>query len=191
MSTEIESLELKIHSDATSAVKGIEALSRSLTTLRKATAGLTGLKTIATNLTALGDAAKHVDPSSANAVEGLAKAIQLFNGVKISTNIAKQIEAINTALKTADFTGSGQKITELVTALTPLSQLPKPNVSTYISNINKLVKALPELDKVDLAAFSQKIYDLAVAMKPLADQMQKVSNGFSAFPAQIQKLLTI
>lgn len=190
MSTEIESLELKIHSDATSAVKGIEALSRSLTTLRKATAGLTGLKTIATNLTALGDAAKHVDPSSANAVEGLAKAIQLFNGVKISTNIAKQIEAINTALKTADFTGSGQKITELVTALTPLSQLPKPNVSTYISNINKLVKALPELDKVDLTAFSKKINDLAVAMKPLADQMQKVSNGFSAFPAKIQKLLT-
>lgn len=190
MNAEIDSLELKIHADATSAVKGIEALSRSLTTLRKATAGLTGLKSIATNLTALGDAVKHVDPGSASAVEGLAKAIQLFNGVKISTNIAKQIEAIGTALKTADFTDSERKITELVTALTPLSQLPKPNVSTYISNINKLVKALPELDKVDLTAFSKKINDLAVAMEPLADQMQKVSNGFSAFPAKIQKLLT-
>ena len=34
-----------------------------------------------------------------------------------------------------------------------------------------------------------KMQELADAMKPLADEMQKVANGFSAFPTKLQRLI--
>lgn len=40
-----------------------------------------------------------------------------------------------------------------------------------------------------MPGFKAKIKEVVDALKPLADEMQKVANGFSAFPAKIQKLL--
>lgn len=49
---------------------------------------------------------------------------------------------------------------------------------------------IEELEKADIDKFTRQMTDLAAAMKPFADEMQKVSNGFSAFPSRIQKLIT-
>ena len=60
MSTEIESLELKIKSNSKKAVEGIEALTRSLENLKKATQGGLGLSAVSEEMEKVADATKKV-----------------------------------------------------------------------------------------------------------------------------------
>lgn len=46
------------------------------------------------------------------------------------------------------------------------------------------------LESVDLDKFAAQIQRVTAAVQPLATEMQKEANGFSAFPARIQKLIT-
>ena len=41
-----------------------------------------------------------------------------------------------------------------------------------------------------MEAFENQIRRVVVALKPLADEMNKVAAGFSAFPSRIQRLIT-
>ena len=67
MSTEIESLELKIKSNSKSAAKGIDALTQSLTNLKSATKGGLGLAAVATGISNIGTAANRVSIASQSA----------------------------------------------------------------------------------------------------------------------------
>jgi hypothetical protein len=189
MSTEIESLNLQITSNSASAVAGIDALAQSLEKLKGATQGGVGLTSITKSMGTLSSAAKGFDANSVANVDGLAKAIQLLNGVKVSTSIGNQITAISSALKSADFTGGAGKMQELVAALAPLSNLGKNNLSSFVTSLKNIPKVFAELNKIDMTAFAAKIQAIATSLKPLGDEMQKVANGFSAFPAKIQKVL--
>ena len=67
MDTTIESLELKIKSNSTSAAKGIDALTQSLTNLKSATKGGLGLAAVATGISNIGAAASKVSIASKSA----------------------------------------------------------------------------------------------------------------------------
>ena len=58
MSTEIESLELKITSNSASARKGIDALTQSLNKLRSATKGGAGLSVVSVNMNVVANVTK-------------------------------------------------------------------------------------------------------------------------------------
>ena len=191
MSTTIESLELEISTNSKSAVSGIDALTQSLEKLRAATKGGVGLSSVAKQVTNVASAANGINSGAANNVSGLARAIQLLGGTKLSSSIANQITAISKSIQSADFTGGEAKMRGLVDALSPLSSLGKTNLSSYVSNLKKLPETFKELDKIDMTSVKVKIQELASAFKPLGDEMQKVSNGFSAFPSKIQKLLNV
>lgn len=109
--------------------------------------------------------------------------------MKISSSIANQLTAINTALAGLKWT-DGDKLTSLANGLRPLSELGKANMTTFINQLSKLPKVIEDLEAADIDKFTQQMTALAAAMKPFADEMQKVSNGFSAFPSKIQKLIT-
>ena len=81
MSTTIESLELKIRSNSTDAVKGIDALTQSLNRLKTATAGLSGLASIATNMKGIGDSSKKVADAMNKASEQNKKTSTSFTDV--------------------------------------------------------------------------------------------------------------
>ena len=191
MSTTIESLELEISTNSKSAVSGIDALTQSLEKLRAATKGGVGLSSVAKQVTNVASAANGINSGAANNVSGLARAIQLLGGTKLSSSIANQITAISKSIQSADFTGGEAKMRGLVDALSPLSSLGKTNLSSYVSNLKKLPETFKELDKIDMTSVKVKIQELASAFKPLGDEMLKVSNGFSAFPSKIQKLLNV
>ena len=190
MSTTIESLELEILSSSQSAESGLKALTDSLKSLRDATKGGVGLTAVAKQLRSVIDATNGINSNNVNNLTGLANAIKLLNGVKISSTIGKQITAMSTALNGADFTSGQAKIQSLVTALSPLSNLPKTNLASYANSLKKLIDGLNTLDDSAISALADKIKKLATALKPLGDEMQKVANGFSAFPAKIQRLIT-
>lgn len=190
MSTTIESLELEIQSNAGSAESGLNKLSETLGKLRNATKGGLGLTSVSKQLSTLSGAAKGIDSTAAKNIEGLAKAISLLSGSKISASIGNQLKSINTAIAELNLSGGDTKIQQLVSTLAPLQNLGKANLTSFITPLKKLPEVLEGLNKLDMGAFATKIKEVANAVKPLADEMNKVAQGFSAFPNKIQKLIT-
>ena len=87
MSTEIESLELRIVSDSTKAAQGIDALTQSLTKLKGATQGL-GLSGVAKDIGKVSDATKKTSESNANASKSFT---DLYYKVKTAANGFKAV----------------------------------------------------------------------------------------------------
>ena len=183
----IDSLKLEISSSSDGASKGLDALSKSLKKLQSVTSKGLGLTAVVNEL-------KSADTSiKSSSLDGLTKAVETLSklgGVKISASIGNQITSISAALQGANFDGGAEKMQSLVTALEPLGQLDKSNLSSYVTSLKKLPETFAELNKIDMDAVTAKVQELATALKPLGDEMQKVANGFSAFPAKIQKLIT-
>ena len=186
MSTTIESLELEILSSSQSAESGLDKLFQSLDKIKTATKGGIGLTTVARQIAGVTTATDDLSSEDVRNLDGLAKAIETLSGKKISSTISKQITGISSALASADFTGGRDKIESLVSALQPLETLGKSSLSSTVNALNKLPDAMSKLDTRKLYT---QIQSLTRIFKPLADEMQKIANGFSVFPTRIQKLI--
>ena len=191
---EIQGLEFQIVNDSTQAVAGLQNLINTLNRLKTATnGGATGLSKTAQGIRELSNSLKGLNSGDASQkitrLTNVLTALSQVGNVKISSSIANQLTAINTALAGLKWT-DGDKLTSLANGLRPLSELGKANMTTFINQLSKLPKVIEDLEAADIDKFTQQMTALAAAMKPFADEMQKVSNGFSAFPSKIQKLIT-
>ena len=191
---EIQGLEFQIVNDSTQAVAGLQSLINTLNRLKTATnGGATGLSKTAQGIRELSNSLKGLNSGDASQkitrLTNALTALSQVGNVKISSSIANQLTAINTALAGLKWT-DGDKLTSLANGLRPLSELGKANMTTFINQLSKLPKVIEDLEAADIDKFTQQMTALAAAMKPFADEMQKVSNGFSAFPSKIQKLIT-
>lgn len=191
---EIQGLEFQIVNDSTQAVAGLQSLINTLNRLKTATnGGATGLSKTAQGIRELSNSLKGLNSGDASQkitrLTNALTALSQVGNVKISSSIANQLTAINTALAGLKWT-DGDKLTSLANGLRPLSELDKANMTTFINQLSKLPKVIEDLEAADIDKFTQQMTALAAAMKPFADEMQKVSNGFSAFPSKIQKLIT-
>lgn len=191
---EIQGLEFQIVNDSTQAVAGLQNLINTLNRLKTATnGGATGLSKTAQGIRELSNSLKGLNSGDASQkitrLTNALTALSQVGNVKISSSIANQLTAINTALAGLKWT-DGDKLTSLANGLRPLSELGKANMTTFINQLGKLPRVIEDLEAADIDKFTQQMTDLAAAMKPFADEMQKVSNGFSAFPSKIQKLIT-
>lgn len=191
---EIQGLEFQIVNDSTQAVAGLQNLINTLNRLKTATnGGATGLSKTAQGIRELSNSLKGLNSGDASQkitrLTNALTALSQVGNVKISSSIANQLTAINTALAGLKWT-DGDKLTSLANGLRPLSELDKANMTTFINQLSKLPKVIEDLEAADIDKFTQQMTALAAAMKPFADEMQKVSNGFSAFPSKIQKLIT-
>lgn len=190
---EIQGLEFQIVNDSTQAVTGLQNLINTLNRLKTATnGGATGLSKTAQGIRELSNSLKGLNSGDASQkitrLTNALTALSQVGNVKISSSIANQLTAINTALTGLKWT-DGDKLTSLANGLRPLSELGKANMTTFINQLSKLPKVIEDLEAADIDKFTQQMTALAAAMKPFADEMQKVSNGFSAFPSKIQRLV--
>lgn len=191
---EIQGLEFQIVNDSTQAVAGLQNLINTLNRLKTATnGGATGLSKTAQGIRELSNSLKGLNSGDASQkITRLANALTALSrvgNVKISSSIANQLTAINTAIAGLKWT-DGDKVTTLVNGLLPLSNMRKANLTSFTTQLSKLPKVIEDLEAADIDKFTQQMTALAAAMKPFADEMQQVSNGFSAFPSKIQKLIT-
>lgn len=141
------------------------------------------------NLAALNAA---VAGSDTGKIIGLGTALQSMAGsgnIKISSALPKNITELGTALSTLDVSNIG-KLSTLASSLKPLGEIGKAQMTSFINQLKRLPEVIQELEKADVDKFTQQMKDLAEAMKPFADEMNKVSSGFSAFPSRIQRLIT-
>ena len=141
------------------------------------------------NITALNAAVANIQPDKIVQLGSALQAVSNSSGAKISATLPKNITALNTALAGMD-AGGIAKLSGLADGLRPLGELERAKLTSFTNQLSKLPAVIQELDKVDLDKFTQQMKDFAEAIKPLADEMNKVAAGFSAFPTRIQKLIT-
>lgn len=190
---EIQGLEFQIQENSAGAVTGLENLKKSLSGLKSVTgSSVKGLDSTSKSIRELKNALSGLNSGDMSRkltqiASGL-RALEQVRGVKISSSIPNQLNALNAALKNVRWT-DGDKIRTLVDGLRPLSELGRANMTSFINQLGKLPALIDELEKADVDKFTRQMKELAAAMKPFADEMQKVSNGFSAFPSRIQRLI--
>lgn len=187
-SIELQSLELQVVGNSKTAEKGLDALVSTLGKLSKATAGGCGLNSLSASLQ---NVSKSIGLFDGSKLSGFAKglnAIESASNFKISTNIAMQIKAIDEAVKGlngADYSS----ITTLCDSIRPLTELKSIGKNNIFTQIKKIPSLMESLNTVDMGAFTNKINEITTAIKPLAAEMEKVANGFAAFPEKIQKFI--
>lgn len=193
MPTTIESLELQVQSSSTSAVKGIDALSASLSKLKNATKGGVGLNSVANQVRNLDTALKSVDGSSADKIDKLSNSLSKLKGlgsIKISSSIGNQLKNISnaaSALKGADLSG----INKLSAAIQPLSSIGKASgLQSAITQLQKLPQLAQTLNSVNWAILTSQLQQLSNALAPLANQLNTVSTAFTRLPTNIRSVVS-
>lgn len=191
---EMQGIEFQIVNDSSAASAGVEVLAKKLAELKTAISGsTTALSKVAAGIAGIKNAVNGVKTSNfesqmSRISASLAKLKVQTDNLKISSSIGNQLAEIGKAVRNIP-DGSGSKLTQLAEGLTPLSTMGKASISSFITQLGKVPTVVESLDKTDMTKFSQQMKDLASAMKPLADEMSRVSAGFSAFPSRIQRLI--
>lgn len=137
-----------------------------------------------------------VESSAEQASAGIDKLTTTLKSLKEVTKggaglqtVANQISKLNTAL--SGVTVNAGKIGEIAKALNGLSSVQKASGLTSTVNALKKLPAITDaLEAANLDRFAVQMERVANAVRPLATEMQKVSNGFSAFPIRIQKIIS-
>ena len=193
MPTTIESLELQVQQNATSAVGGIDALSASLSRLKNAVKGGVGLNSVANQVRNLDTALKSVDGSSADKINRLADSLSKLKGlgnIKLSSSIGNQLKNISSAasaLNSADLSGLGK----LSAALQPLNNIGKASgLKSAITQLQKLPQLAQTLNGINWATLSSQLQQLSNSLAPLANQLNTVSNAFGRLPTNIRRVVT-
>ena len=209
--TIIESLGIEINSNSKEVTNGVDALVQSLNKLKpaskNATSGLdvfstalgnlksivkstkSSVEQVTSQLGSVNGAASSISSSAIGNVTALSTALRSLTGVKISTSIAKQLSAVSVALSGFNIGNSITQLKELGGTLQSLTNIPKLNLTSKLNQLKKLPETFAELSKMDLGQVATQIRSLASALSPLGDEMQKIANGFSAFPHKLQQLV--
>lgn len=113
---------------------------------------------------------------------------QVAKGGAGLTSIANQLTKLNNAL--AGFDAPAGKIQSIVSSLNELSSVQKASgLSSVTGQLKKLPEITQSLQKADMDKFAKEIDKVTTAIRPLANEMDKVSRGFSALPTKIQKVI--
>lgn len=191
---EMQGIEFQIVNDSSAASAGVEQLAKKLAALKSSISGsTTALSKVASGISAIKNAVNNMNTgdfaSKMNRIsDSLSRLKAQTDSLKISSSIGNQLTAISQAVDSLP-DAPGDKLKNLAEGLQPLSTLGKSNMTTFINQLKKLPEVIQELEKADIDKFTIQMKDLAEAMKPFADEMNKVASGFSAFPSKIQRLI--
>ena len=185
---ELDSLEVKVQSSAQDAASAIDKLAASLGGLKSAARGGSGLSAYSRGLDKLTASLKNLNVNTSK-LNALKLGLSGLSGIKthLSTT-ANQLNKLNTAMKSLDV-DSG-KMQQLVSTLNGLGQVQKASgLNSVLNSLQKIPKITKELSSSELYKFGLQIKLVTKYLSPLATEMEKVSKGFSAFPARIQRVI--
>lgn len=175
LATAISNLRTK--GNVTKVVNSLDKLSASISALKQASTGLSGLDNITNFLNGIGNA-------------NFSGSVKSINSV---VNAIKKIPAAVSGLNGVDFYSMSGSITELTNAMAPLPILDASGLKAIGSAVNAIGK-IPDLtDKLkatDLDSFASSCQKISAAITPLASQLDKVGNAFAKLPPQLSKVVT-
>ena len=166
---------LRTKGNVTKVVSSLDRLSASISALKSASAGLSGLD----KLTGFLDNLSGTDLSaSAKSINSVGNAIKKIAAVDIGG---------------LDLSGLSGKMSELQSGLSPLSGLDTSGlkgVGSAINALSKIPDLTSKLDSSTLDAFATACQKISTALTPLASQLDKVGNAFAKLPPQLSKVVT-
>ena len=175
LATAISNLRTK--GNVTKVVNSLDKLSASISALKQASVGLSGLDNITNFLNGIGNA-------------NFSGSVKSINSV---VNAIKKIPAAVSGLNGVDFYSMSGSITELTNAMAPLSILDASGlkaIGSAVNAIGKIHDLSEKLKAADLDAFSDSCNKISTALTPLASQLDKVGNAFAKLPSQLSKVVT-
>ena len=136
-----------------------------------------------------------ISDNSKQAVSGIDSLTESLSRLKAITrggvglnDVADQFKKLNQALQ--EFQNPSKKIKKLVAALKPLETIKKTQLNSVVNSLSKLPDITNELANINMDKFESQIKRVALAMKPLADEMNKVAAGFQSLPKQMRDFLS-
>lgn len=150
--------------------------------------------TTAQHIEALGNSVRSLKDADFGLVTELANALRSFENIKKSNlgetlNQLKKVPETINSISSANINAFSVGITQLVDALIPLSEIEKSNLGSVLNQLKKIPEITKALSSRELAKFGLQIRLVTKYIQPLATEMEKISRGFSALPARIQKVI--
>lgn len=150
--------------------------------------------TLATQITSIGSAVSSIEKTNFSPVETLVSTLTPLSTIGKSNlnSFISQLNRLPSAINALESSLKGSvdsEIRELVAALSPLTQMGKSNLGTFLNQLKKIPEISASLKATNFRELYNQINSLVRIMRPLADEMWKVAQGFSAFPAKIQRLI--
>ena len=188
MSTVIDSLQIDIQSNSTTAASGIDALANSLGKLKNNGA----FKTVVNNLNGLSDSLKKLPNvhSASNALRTLANSIEKLKGVGTVSGLTNSLAKLPTALKSLENINIDRvapQIQRVADAFVPLSSVKAGGLGTAVNALSKLQKVTDSLDDDAIEAFAKKIEILVEKITPLSQKMTTIQAGFKGMNSAIKQ----
>ena len=191
----IDNLAIEIESNSVGAEQGLNKLAAALERLRTVSSNQRGLNVVAKGVKAIADATNSLNLTGIQSLNEMTNALSkmgALNGIKLSSSFATQIKGIGEAtksLESVDWT----RIKELSKNLEPLGDIGKAtNLNNVVNTLRKLPEAIESINDIDsdtIKEFTKRVEELRKSVKPLADEMRAISNGFSVLPKNIQKAI--
>lgn len=187
MPTTIDSLQIEIQSNSTSAASGIKNLAASLGELKKQGAISSAVK----NLNALTDSLKGLTSveHGANKISALSRALSGLKNVGSIGSIVKNLSALTPAVRSLseiDTGNLGSQLSGVAAALKPLSEVKASGFTSAINSLKKLNEVTKNLDDEAIDAFGKKIAALVERLEPLSRQMTSVQAGLKGINSAVK-----
>jgi hypothetical protein len=181
MSVTIDSLQIEIQSNSTSAAAGIDALAVSLGKLKQNGSVGVAVK----NLNNLSAALKNMTTvtSNANKISALADAMSKLKSVgSTGSGVRKLAESLQ-ALKNVDYTAltrvadSSALFEKIASSLGTLSNVKSGGFGTMINSLAKIGEVTEKLDDESIGRFADRVKKLNDALEPLSTKMTTIQAG--------------
>lgn len=133
---------------------------------------------------------------AADKVERLANALETLKtkakGGAGLTTVKNQLNALADAAKAVNGSNlDSGKLKELTSAISGLANIQKASgLNSTLNSLKKIPQITKALSSQELQKFGVQIKLVTKYISPLAAEMEKVSNGFSALPTKIQRIIT-
>lgn len=178
MSTTIDSLQIEIQSNSTSAASGIDGLAKALKKLSKNS-------DIQNAVNSLNDLRKSLHafvnmPSNASKIESLANSmakLKKVGKIDLGTSLGSVKSAL-TSLGDIDIDGVAPQIERVAGALTPLNNVKGSGFKSAIDGLKNLDKAVDGMDAGSIDRFVDKIKVLDEKLGPVSTKLVAIGNAF-------------
>lgn len=178
MATTIDSLQLEIQSNSTSAASGIDSLAKALKKLSKNSdinEAVTSLNNLRKSLHAFVNM-----PSNASKIESLATSmakLKKVGKIDLGTSLGSVKTAL-TSLGAIDIDGVAPQIERVAEALTPLNSVKGSGFKSAIDGLKNLDKAVDSMDAGSIDRFVAKIKELDEKLTPVSKKLVAIGNAF-------------
>lgn len=191
---DISQVTIEVEAEASAAGKNIDSLASALSRLNSNSK----LTRIINNLDKLSTTLQKFQGlnASANALTKISVAVgklsglQKLTGLNSALNTLKKFPEVVSGLDPARLTAFSNAVAPLSEAVGALGDVQKlSGLNSVLNTLKKIPDVTAGLKKADLDDFAEQILRVRTAVAPLASEMEKVSKGFSALPANIQKAI--